>query len=261
MNQHLITIITVSFNAISTIEETILSVINQTYKNIEYIIIDGGSTDGTLDIIKKYESKIAKWISEPDKGIYDAMNKGIQLATGDWINFMNCGDSFYNIDTIKNVVNKLSTIDNFDVVYGNSVINSGTTKYMVIPEKLECITNHLPFCHQCVFVKTFLAKEYPFNLNYRFVADYNFFYQIYHTNHKFRYFNIPISYYQTEDGYTASNMYLCYKETHKINNKNISLKEKINYKLRSRLLNILPLFIIKAIRKSIYRNNSRFIKL
>ena len=75
------------------------------------------------------------------------------------------------------------------------------------------------------------------------------------------YLNIPISYYQTEDGFTASNMYLCYKETHKINNKNISMTDKINYKLRSNLLNILPLFIIKAIRKSIYKNNYRFIQL
>ena len=84
-----ISVVTVSYNAVETIEETILSIINQTYDKVEYIIIDGGSTDGTVDIIKKYADHLAYWVSEPDKGIYDAMNKGIDVATGDYINFMN----------------------------------------------------------------------------------------------------------------------------------------------------------------------------
>lgn len=99
----LISIITISYNSCLTIEDTILSVINQTYPHIEYIVIDGGSKDGTVDIIKRYENKISYWISEPDKGIYYAMNKGIAATTGEWINFINCGDSFYD----KNVIARL----------------------------------------------------------------------------------------------------------------------------------------------------------
>ena len=102
-NIPLISIITVSYNAVKTIEDTILSVINQTYPNIEYIIIDGGSTDGTLDIIKKYQDKITYWVSEPDKGIYDAMNKGIAKANGELIGIINA-DDWYELDAVQNVV-------------------------------------------------------------------------------------------------------------------------------------------------------------
>ena len=97
----LISVVTVSYNAVLTIEQTILSVINQTYPNVEYIIIDGGSTDGTVDIIKKYADKIAYWVSEPDKGIYDAMNKRWLKATGDFIQFLNAGDWFENEHVIE----------------------------------------------------------------------------------------------------------------------------------------------------------------
>ena len=91
------------YNAVTTIETTILSVINKNYSNIEYIVIDGGSIDGTVDIIKKYADKITDWVSEPDKGIYDAMNIGIIVATGEWINFMNTGDTFYNENVFSEI--------------------------------------------------------------------------------------------------------------------------------------------------------------
>lgn len=98
-----ISVITVCYNAVKELEKTILSVINQTYNNLEYIIVDGGSTDGTIEIIKKYEYKITFWISEPDNGIYDAMNKGIRHANGEWINFMNAGDIFNDNQVLEKI--------------------------------------------------------------------------------------------------------------------------------------------------------------
>ena len=121
----IISIITVSYNAVKSIERTILSVINQKYANFEYIIIDGGSTDGTIDIIKKYQNNINLWISEPDKGIYDAMNKGIEKARGKWLNFMNAGDTFTNNDVLNNIFNEEKTIPkDIKFLYSNSYISS-----------------------------------------------------------------------------------------------------------------------------------------
>jgi len=118
----LISVVTVSYNAVSTIEQTILSVINQTYPNVEYIIIDGGSTDGTVDIIKKYADKIAYWVSEPDKGIYDAMNKGVVVATGEWINFMNAGDIFTDSDVIDKLFHQNIIINRVGIVFGDTLV-------------------------------------------------------------------------------------------------------------------------------------------
>ncbi|WP_374949692.1 glycosyltransferase family 2 protein [Mucilaginibacter sp.] len=112
-----LSVITVVYNNARDVERTILSVLNQTYGQIEYIVIDGASTDGTLDSIKGYESRITKFISEPDKGIYDAMNKGLKLATGDYVIFMNSGDEFYAEDTIARV---FGTADDADIYYGET---------------------------------------------------------------------------------------------------------------------------------------------
>lgn len=122
MDTPIISVITVCYNAVANIEETMLSVLNQRYDKVEYIVIDGGSKDGTLDVIKKYANKLAYWISEPDKGIYDAMNKGIAKATGDWINFMNAGDKFINEEVLnKSFVSRYS--DDVDILYGDVISN------------------------------------------------------------------------------------------------------------------------------------------
>ena len=161
-NKPLISIITVVFNGEKYLEETIQSVINQTYDNVEYIIIDGGSSDGTLDIIKKYEERIDYWVSERDNGIYDAMNKGIDAAGGEWINFMNAGDSFYNNEVIEKVFS--CNVYNGMIIHGKVALNYkgdlisyyGSSK--IIP-------------HQGGFFKSDIVKKLKFNTDYKIFAD------------------------------------------------------------------------------------------
>jgi glycosyltransferase involved in cell wall biosynthesis len=114
-----VSIITIVFNGIDTLEKTILSITNQTYPNIEYIIVDGASTDGTIDLIKAHSNVITRWISEPDKGLYDAMNKGIDLATGDYLWFINSGDVIFAPTTLSQIFNNNKIAD---IYYGDTVM-------------------------------------------------------------------------------------------------------------------------------------------
>ncbi|MDR2410219.1 MAG: glycosyltransferase [Bacteroidales bacterium] len=184
MNNPLISIITVVYNGASTLEQTILSVINQTYKNIEYIIIDGGSTDGTVDIIKKYEKHLACWVSEPDKGIYDAMNKGIDKVTGDWINFMNSGDTFSSNDIIQQLFIQDLFHNHKSIIYGNRIVkqNDGLLKQ---ESRLNTIKYRMDIFHQSCFVPTFLHKNTKFDISYKIAGDYDFFYKMIDDNVQF----------------------------------------------------------------------------
>ena len=115
-------VITITYNAATTLEETILSVISQTYHHIEYIIVDGASTDETLQIVDRYRNKINKVVSEPDKGLYDAMNKGVDLATGDYLIFLNAGDSFHADTTLQQIMQSIKSKELPDIIYGNTAI-------------------------------------------------------------------------------------------------------------------------------------------
>lgn len=195
MNKNKITIITVTFNAVNYIEKTILSIISQDYKNIEFIIIDGNSNDGTLNIIKKYEKFIDYWVSEKDRGIYDAMNKGIDKSTGKWINFMNAGDCFTS-NTILSEIFTNSNYEKDDILFGdrNIVDNDGniiTVDYAF--EDIEMLTNQMSFGHQSSFVRTELLKKYKFNLQYSLSADYDFFLKMLKYNYKFKYIDKIVS--------------------------------------------------------------------
>lgn len=226
----LVSIVTVSYNAVSTIEQTILSVINQTYSNIEYIIIDGGSTDGTIEIIRKYENKIAYWVSEPDGGIYDAMNKGVRKTTGQWLNFMNAGDSFYNKEVLFNLFENFNG-KQVDVLYGDTMIKCLNKSCIKKAFPLETMCKSLPFCHQSVFVKTDVMKKYLFDVRFRIAADYNFFYTIYNRNYIFHYMEAIISIYDASDGISSKQREKAYKEICLINGKLNGFFNKIRYAL------------------------------
>lgn len=184
----LISVVTVVYNGEAFLEETILSVINQSYDNVEYIIIDGGSSDGTIDIIKKYENAIDYWVSENDSGIYDAMNKGIDLVSGEWINFMNAGDQFYDAYVLKSIsFEKIESA--VDIVYGNYKVLYQKKSRIAQSGSVENLWKGSQFSHQSAFIRTTLHKQNFYNLNNKIVADFEFFYHSYCDNVKFKYIN------------------------------------------------------------------------
>jgi len=190
----LISIITVVFNGEKYLEETVVSVLNQTYDNVEYIVIDGGSTDGTVDIIKKYEDKIDYWVSERDGGIYDAMNKGIDIATGKWINFMNVGDSFFD-DNVLDVVFAKNNFENIDVIYGNHKVIYPNKTRIAKAGDMRDIWRGSQFCHQSSFISSTLHKSKRYNICNKIGADFEFFYTAYKNGAKFGYIDVVMANY------------------------------------------------------------------
>jgi len=187
----LITIITVVFNGEKYLEETIQSVINQTYDNVEYIIIDGASTDGTLDIIKKYAGQIDYWVSEPDAGIYYAMNKGIELASGEWINFMNAGDGFYIETTIKNIF--MDNKRECDLFYGDcEVLYDGFSRSQKAG-LFDCLWKGMMFSHQSMFIKADIQKRNQYNILNQIGADFELIFKLKDNGSTFCYINEKVS--------------------------------------------------------------------
>lgn len=170
-----ITVITVCFNSVDTIEKAIESVINQDYPDKEYIIVDGGSTDGTVNIIKKYENCISRWISEPDDGIFDAMNKGIHMATGNVIAFLN-SDDWYVESALSMVCEVFEKNDCDCVCCDNYVIQQDGSQVYYDASNLsqEDMYKRMIYFHSAIFAKKELfEKSNNFDLTYRIAADYD----------------------------------------------------------------------------------------
>ncbi|GAB3491534.1 glycosyltransferase family 2 protein [Spirosoma knui] len=166
-----VSIITITYNAERFLERTIQSVVAQPVTDFEYIVVDGASKDGTLDIIRKYEKSITRWISEPDKGLYDAMNKGLHMATGNYVWFMNAGDELYSSDTLPNLLARIQTTQS-DVYYSDALfveengdpvgLRSQVTPH-TLPEHLSWrdMALGMKVCHQAFVAKRTIAPDYP----------------------------------------------------------------------------------------------------
>lgn len=181
MHNHLapkFSVITVTYNAEAVVEDTIQSVISQTYHPVEYIIIDGASKDNTLSIINRYEAHVSLIVSEPDKGLYDAMNKGVKLATGDYLCFLNAGDRFHEDDTLQQMVHSIAGSELPDILYGETVWIDKEGRFLRMrrlsaPEVLtwKSFKQGMLVCHQAFFAKASLVEAY--DLKYRFSADFD----------------------------------------------------------------------------------------
>lgn len=222
-----LTVVTVCFNAADDLKKTLDSVLAQNFTDFEYLVVDGGSKDNTLDLLETYkplfakEGKIFRYVSEPDKGTYDAMNKGAKLAKGEWINYMNAGDSFYMDSTLYDFFATVPK-ENIGVLYGDTFqvfdFGSGIAK----EEDYKKDNTIMPFCHQSCFVKTELMCQFPFNLTYRIVADHDLFYRLHKENITFKYIPIVVARYNGQYGLSATHPLMLHLEIlriHHINKK------------------------------------------
>ena len=207
-----ISIVTVTYNCENVVEETIKSVIEQTYEDVEYIIVDGNSNDATVDIIKRYDRNITKWISEPDKGIFDAMNKALEYVTGDYVIFVNAGDRFVN----NHVLNDVFEGESFDadLVCGDVYIQNelgyllrkANPIYKYNPSSDELVFKSQGICHQSLFTKVSILKNVKFDLRFPLGADYDTTAKVFYIgNHKLINVGFPIAVFDDRTGGASHN--------------------------------------------------------
>lgn len=204
-----VSVITVVRNAVDKIEPTLLSVLGQDYPNVEYIVVDGDSSDGTLDVIRRYRDRISVLVSEPDDGIYDAINKGIMLATGDWIGIMNAGDSFAAKDTLSQIFGADGEIRGCDVVYGDAIGVDGNVELPVDgANDITALETGPCYRHGASFVRSATHRRYPFDLSLKsqlgFALDYEQIYRMYRAGAVFRKVALPVMRYELRGASTVS---------------------------------------------------------
>lgn len=213
-----VTVVTVCYNAAENLQKTMLSVKEQSYENLEYIIVDGGSKDESVDIIKQYGEVVCRWISEPDHGIYDAMNKGIGLASGDWIIFMNAGDVFYNNEVISKLAGKEYN-PNTGIIYGDVELDFGRPgKIIKSFAKFNTKDVVTELCHQSVMTNAKILKQIKYDTSFKIMADLNSFRKIYDMGYGFEYVPMVISTFEVTSGISSKKPFVLLNEICKINN-------------------------------------------
>lgn len=212
-----ISVITINYNNLSGLKQTISSVLSQTYTDMEYIVIDGGSKDGGAEYIQSIKEKLYYCVSEPDSGIYNAMNKGINVSTGEYVIFMNSGDVFFD----KEVLAEIFSCKEYDsdILYGSTIYKYGNEGILRKPRTMSVMRKELPFCHQSCFIKGDLMRERLYNERYKIISDYDFFYHMWREGKSFHEIKKIVSIYDTS-GLSAnkSNKLKVYKEHCSIQN-------------------------------------------
>lgn len=206
MNKPLLSVITVVRNDVKNIERTILSVLSQTYDNIEYIVVDGLSTDGTVSIIEKYRKEISSFKSEHDHGVYDGMNKGISLSHGQYVLFMNSGDIFHSADSVSLMMLD-SVCDSNTIVYGNVSVKYWDGTYVERPHeffKTSMKFKGIGICHQSMFFPGDTIRKMQYDLNYRIAADYDLAYKMWKNGTNFIYRDIVVADYDWGNGISSN---------------------------------------------------------
>ena len=209
-----ITVITINFNNLNGLKRTIPSVFSQTYNQYEYIIVDGGSTDGSKEYIEQYSPLIDEWVSEPDKGVYNAMNKAIKMAHGEFCIFMNSGDHFYSPTVLDEVLPSLNDAD----IYTGYTLRIGDKQVDIWAPPVELDMHFMMYeslSHQATFTRTSILKERPFSEEYKIVSDWESFFKAwYQQKCKYQMLDSTIAVYYL-DG-ISGNFNLCVKERKKV---------------------------------------------
>ncbi len=258
-NKPNVSVITVCLNPSKSLVKTIESVLAQDYNDFEYIIRDGGSTDGTSEIIDEYRKRFRKRgieltvISEKDSGLDDAMNKAVADSKGNWVNFMNAGDSFYSATVLTEIFSK-SNYPGAAILYGDAV-ECEYGRYYMFRKSYEQIEERMPFSHQSAFISRELMRRYPYKTDYRIGADYDFLLSMYKKGFFFRDTGV-ITCIISKDGVSSLKLYDTYMETLKIKNSHgingpsaAELLVKIRQmKVKQFVMDHFPEFIKKIIR-------------
>ena len=204
-----LTVVTVCFNAAEDLKKTLDSVLAQTFTDFEYLVVDGGSKDNTVALLESYKhlfvqsGKVFRYVSESDKGTYDAMNKGAKMAEGEWVNYMNAGDCFYAESTLQDFF-AASLQENAGVIYGDTFQIFDFGSGIATEEDYKKDNTVMPFCHQSCFVKTKLMQEFMFDRSYRIIADHDLFYRLRKANVLFQYIPIIVAKYNGQYGLSAT---------------------------------------------------------